>query len=164
MDLSKLKYSTDLVWVRLDDDRLATIGLTEEALRDYTELTKIRLPAEGDELTKDDVLGHIFAGRGRGLKIIAPISGEILAVNEDLMDAPEAIIEDPYDEGWLIRQTVPIMSEIDDLMTRYEYEDFFEEEQEESDVYDDDYEDDEDYDEDEDDDDYFDDEDEDDDY
>jgi glycine cleavage system H protein len=149
-----------MVWVRLDEDRQATIGLTEEALRDYTELTKIRLPSEGEELNKDDVLGHVFAGRGRGLKIISPITGEILSVNEDLVDAPEVILEDPYEEGWLVRQSVQIPPEIDDLMNRYEFEDFVEEElqeQEDEDIYGggDDYDDEEDYDDE--DDDYYDD-------
>jgi glycine cleavage system H protein len=161
LDLNKLKYSTELVWVRLDDDRQATIGLTEEALRDYTELTKIRLPAEGEELTKEDVLGHVFAGRGRGLKIIAPLSGDILAINEDLLDAPEVILEDPYDEGWLVRLNMTAPLELDELMSRNEFEEFVEEELVEDDIYadDDDYDDD-DYDdeddEDDEDDDYFD--------
>jgi glycine cleavage system H protein len=161
LDLNKLKYSPELVWVRLDDEHQATIGLTEEALRDYTELTKIRLPSEGEDFTKDEVLGHLFAGRGRGFKIIAPMSGEILAVNEDLMDAPEAILEDPYEEGWLVRQSVTVISEVEDLMTRYEYEDFVEEElldEDDEDAFgdDDEYDDSDDgYDEDEDEEDYY---------
>ncbi|MDR1606983.1 MAG: hypothetical protein LBT38_01040, partial [Deltaproteobacteria bacterium] len=160
MDLNKLKYSTELVWARVDDGQ-ATIGLTEEALRDYTELTKIRLIQEGEELSKDDILGQVFAGRGRGLKIIAPITGEVLAVNEDLLDAPDAILDDPYEEGWLIKQTVAIPLELSELMTRYEYEDFVEEEllEDDEDLEDDDedFEDEDDFDED--DDDFFDDED-----
>ncbi|MDR1870465.1 MAG: glycine cleavage system protein H [Deltaproteobacteria bacterium] len=167
MDLNKLKYSTELVWVRLDDERQATIGLTEEALRDYTELSKIRLPSEGEEYAKDDTIGHVFAGRGRGLKIIAPLSGEVLAVNDDLLDTPEVILEDPYEDGWLIKLSSPAPAEVEDLMTRYEYEDFVEEElDDEEDSFlsdDDDYDDDDDEDDfDDEDDDYFDDDDEDD--
>jgi glycine cleavage system H protein len=157
LDLDKLKYSPELVWVRMEEGGQVTVGLTEEALRDFTELTKIRLPAEGEEYNKEDAIGHVFVGRGRGLKIIAPLSGEVLGINEDLLDAPETILEDPYEEGWLIRQTAAFMSEFDDLMTRDEYEDFVEEELLEDDDYDDDYDDEDDYDEDEDeDDDYFD--------
>ncbi|MDR1578629.1 MAG: glycine cleavage system protein H [Deltaproteobacteria bacterium] len=144
MDLNKLKYSTDLVWVRIDEDSQATIGLTEEALKDYTELTRIQLPEDGDELTKDDLLGTVYAKKGGRLKIISPLTGEVLAVNEDLEDAPDAILDESYEEGWLIRQTVPNTSELDDLMNRYEYEDFIETESLDDDEEDDDDDDDDD--------------------
>ena len=128
MDLHALRYSAERLWIRLEDDNQVTIGLTDEALEDYDELTKLRLPAEGDEFSKDEVFGRLSAGRGVGLRLLSPLSGEVVAVNEDIVDSPEAILEDPYEEGWLIRLEVSSMSEFDDLMTRDEYDEFINEE------------------------------------
>lgn len=128
MDLHALRYSAERLWVRLEDDNQATIGLTEEALEDLDELTKIRLPAEGDEFSKDEPFGRLSVGSGTGLRLLAPLSGEVMAVNDDIVDAPEAILEDPYEEGWLIRLDINSMSEYDELMTREEYDDFIDEE------------------------------------
>ena len=157
MDLHALRYSAEKLWVRLEDDNQATIGLTDEALEDFDELTKIRLPAEGDEFSKDEPFGRLSVGSGTGLKLLSPLSGEIMAVNEDIVDAPEAILEDPYEEGWLIRLELNSMSEYDDLMTREEYDEFIEEESGEGlDDEDEEYDDDEEYEEEEDDeDDYY---------
>jgi len=148
LDLHALRYSAERLWVRLEDDNQATIGLTEEALEDYDELTKIRLPSEGDEFSKDESFGRISVGSGTGLRLLSPLSGEVVAVNDDIVDAPDAILEDPYEEGWLIRIELNSMSEYDDLMTREEYDEFIEDEfgdaiddeddfEEEEDVYDD---------------------------
>jgi glycine cleavage system H protein len=142
------------MWVRLDDDNHVTIGLTEEALRDYEEVTKIRLPSEGDDFSKDDPMGRMSVGRGSGLRLLAPVSGEILAVNEDVVDAPEEIMEDPYEAGWLVRMSINSMNEFDNLMTREEYDDFIlddyddDDDDDDADDDDDDFDDDEDEDED----------------
>ena len=128
MDLHALRYSAERLWIRLEEDNQVTIGLTDEALEDYDELTKIRLPAEGDEFSKDEIFGRLSAGRGVGLRLLSPLGGEVVAVNEDIVDAPEAILEDPYEEGWLIRLEIGSMSEYDDLMTRDEYDEFIDEE------------------------------------
>ncbi len=159
MDLHALRYSPERLWVRLEDDNHVTIGLTDEALEDYDELTKIRLPAEGDEFSKDEAFGRLSVGSGVGLRLLSPISGEVVAINDDIVDAPEAILEDPYEEGWLIRMDVNSMSEYDDLMTREEYDDFIDEEYgdeaDEDDDEDDDDEEDEDLYEEDDEDDYY---------
>lgn len=160
MDLHALRYSAERLWVRLEDDNQATIGLTDEALEEFDELTKIRLPAEGDEFSKDEPFGRLSVGSGTGLRLLSPLSGEVVAINEDIVDAPEAILEDPYEEGWLIRIEINSMSEYDDLMTREEYDEFIDDEFGD-DSLDDDDDDDDDYDEDEesydeeDDDDYY---------
>jgi len=157
LDLHALRYSAERLWVRLEDDNQATIGLTDEALEDYEELTKIRLPAEGDEFSKDEPFGRLFGGSAAGLRLLAPLSGEVVAVNDDIVDAPEAILEDPYEEGWLIRMELNSMSEYDELMTREEYDEFIDEEFGDDGLEDDD-DDEEEYDEDgyeEDDDDYY---------
>lgn len=154
MDLQALKYSPDNLWVRLDDDNHVTIGLTEEALRDVEEVTKLRLPVEGDDFSKDDQMGRMSVGHGAGLRLLAPISGEILMVNEDVLDAPEEIMEDPYEAGWLLRMSINSMNEYDNLMSREEYDDFIldysDDDDDEEEDDDDDDDDDDEYDEDDD--------------
>jgi glycine cleavage system H protein len=166
VDLSKLKYTPDHLWVNLDDGGHVTIGLTEEGLADFEDLVKLRLPEEGTEVNKDDVFCRISVGTGRGtgLKLLSPLTGEVVAINDDILDAPETILEDPYEEGWLVRMAYSSDQEYDDLMDRTEYDEYLDEgeEEDEDDEDDDDYYDeDEDEDEDEDDD-YFDDDDDDD--
>jgi glycine cleavage system H protein len=128
LDLHALRYSAERLWVRLEDDNQATIGLTDEALEDYEDLTKIRLPAEGDEFSKDEPFGRLFGSGAAAMRLLSPLSGEVVAVNDDIADAPEAIMEDPYEEGWLIRVELNSTHEYDELMTREEYDEFIDEE------------------------------------
>lgn len=128
MDIDELRYSVEHLWVRLDVDNRATIGVSEEAFGDQTEIKSLELPSEGDEIIKDEVFG-IIRTVGAGLfRLYAPLSGDITEVNEEALDVPDVIVEDPYLEGWLIRVEFSNMTEFDDLMTRDEYEEFFEEE------------------------------------
>ncbi|MDR2301724.1 MAG: glycine cleavage system protein H [Deltaproteobacteria bacterium] len=124
MDLRLLKYTSDHLWVTIDDDNIATIGLTEEGLEDYLELLSIKLPSEGSEFQKDQSFGRVTVGKGLGFKLFAPFAGEVVNVNDDIIDAPDVLLEDPYEEGWLVRMSINSMSEYDDLMTRDEYEQY----------------------------------------
>ena|GEM_PF-247298 len=168
MDLHALRYSPEGLWIRLEDDNQATVGLTDEAVEEFDELTKIRLPAEGDEFSKDEPFGRLWVGSGTGLRLLAPLGGEVVAINEEIVDAPEAILEDPFEEGWLIRLELNSMTEFDDLMTREEYDDFLENEadddslddEDDTEDYDEGYDEDDDDDDDDDDDYYYDDDDE----
>jgi glycine cleavage system H protein len=154
-----LRFSPDHLWVRLEDDYTAVIGLTEEPLKVIQDFTSINLPEEGVTLNKDDAFGQIFGDKKNLFTLYSPLSGEVLAVNEDIEEAAELLLEDNYEEGWLIRISVQDSNEIDDLLTRNEYEEFV---SEGDDIIDDD-DDDEDYnfedheslDEDDDDDDYY---------
>ena len=124
MDQDELRFSTEHFWVRLEDDNRVTIGLTEEAFQDHEEITKIKLPPEGEELIKEDTFGRLTTSRPSVMRLYAPLGGEVIEVNEDILDAPEMILEDPYEEGWLIRVELSNLSEYDDLMTRDEYDDY----------------------------------------
>lgn len=124
MDLDELRFSPEHIWVRLNDDQQATIGLAEEAFQDQEEIAKVRLPVEGEEFIKDETFGRVTTSRPAILRLYAPISGEVVEVNDDILDAPEMILEDPYEEGWLLRLEISNLSEYDDLMTEEEYNDF----------------------------------------
>ena len=147
MDLEEYRYSPEHMWVRLDEDGHALIGLTEEMLQDKDEITRLKMPDEGEEFTKDEPFGHLVTESSSVQQLFAPISGEVLEINDEVVDTPEMIMEDPYEEGWLLRISVIDEDEYHELMNRAEYEDYLSEDylHDDDDVVDDD---DEEYDED----------------
>ena len=154
MDQDSLRFSVDNMWVSIGDDHHATVGLTEEAFQNHDEINKLKLPGEGEEVVKEEAFGRLTTNRPGVIRLYAPISGEVVEVNEDVLDSPELVLEDPYEDGWLIRLDMSNPSEFDDLMTRDEYDDFLGEE-DDVDIDDDELDDEDDEDEeDEDDDDY----------
>jgi glycine cleavage system H protein len=124
LDLIEPRYSPEHIWVRLDDDNQATIGISEEALENEDEISRIKLPTEGDTIAKDEAFGRITTAGRNVIRLYCPVSGEVVEVNDDILDAPEMILEDPYEEGWLVRLEISNIAEYDDLMTRDEYDDF----------------------------------------
>jgi glycine cleavage system H protein len=124
LELDDARYSPEHIWVRITEDNQALVGLTEEALDEQEDIKKLKLASEGDEFAKDEPFGRLTTTRPSVLRLYAPVSGEVIEVNEEILDAPEMILEDPYEEGWLIRIEISSMSEFDDLMTREEYEEF----------------------------------------
>ena len=129
MDQEDLRYSYEHLWARLDEDRRVTIGLSEAALSDKVDIQEVLLPDEGEEVIKDEPFGHLSIFRSKKLDLYAPLSGEVTEVNEEAVEAPDVIFEDPYQEGWLIRVEVSSLLEYNDLMTPEEYQDYLEEEE-----------------------------------
>lgn len=117
------------MWVRLEDDNRATIGLTDYLQEKLGEIYSIPLPEEGEEITKDDPFSTVEAKHGRR-ELIAPISGEVVEVNYETIEVPEIVNEDPMVEGWLIKVEMASSSEFDDLLTEEEYEEYLAEEEE----------------------------------
>ncbi|MDR2339400.1 MAG: glycine cleavage system protein H [Deltaproteobacteria bacterium] len=154
MEEQSLRFTPDHIWVRIEEENTALIGITEEPLRNIQNFDRIKFPLEGAELSKDEVFGNILEDKKSLFNLVSPLSGEVLSVNEDIDDAPDVLLEDNYEEGWLIRLLVQDPDELEDLMTREEYENYVNENGD--DDVDDDYsDDDDDYDEDEDDDDEY---------
>ncbi|MEW5724815.1 MAG: glycine cleavage system protein H [Thermodesulfobacteriota bacterium] len=127
LDLDELRYSPEHIWVRLEDDQQAVIGLSEWAFSEPTTITKVRLISEGEEMVKDEPFGRLTTSKPNLIRLYAPFSGEVLEQNSEMLDAPEVILEDPYEEGWLLRVEITNMAEYDDLMTFEEYEDYLDE-------------------------------------
>ncbi|MER3445481.1 MAG: glycine cleavage system protein H [Candidatus Dadabacteria bacterium] len=126
--LDELKYTKEHEWVRLEDD-LVVIGITDYAQDALGEIVYIELPSEGDEVTKGNPFGAVESTKSVS-DLYAPISGEVVEVNEALLDSPEVINEDPYGEGWMIKVKPYDVGEIQDLMDSDEYTEFVEKESE----------------------------------
>ena len=129
MDIGEIRFSRDHIWVRTDDDILATLGITDYLQEKLGEIYSLRLPEEGEEINKEDAFSAVEAKNGRR-ELIAPISGEVIDVNYEVLDVPEIVNEDPFSEGWLLKVEMPSGQEFDDLLSEEEYEEFLSEEEE----------------------------------
>ena len=125
--IGEMRFSPDHVWVRMDDDTQATIGLTDYLQEKLGEIYSLRLPEEGEEFIKDEPFSMIEAKNGRR-ELKAPISGEVVEVNYEAAEVPEIVNEDPLTEGWLVRVELSSGQEFDELFTEEEYEDHLSEE------------------------------------
>ncbi len=109
-----LLYHKEFCWVRPEGDDVVTVGLHDFYCKLAGEISYIDMPGEGDEITQDERIGTVETGKWVG-KLIAPVSGEIIEVNEDVEDDPAIVNEDPY-ENWLFKVKLSDPSELDKLM------------------------------------------------
>jgi glycine cleavage system H protein len=112
---SELKYATSHELVRKEEDGSVTVGITEHAQGLLGDMVFVELPDVGDNVsTGDDVA--VAESVKAASDIYAPISGEVIAVNEDLEDAPELLNSDAFGEGWLFKLKVADAGELDNLL------------------------------------------------
>ena len=109
-----LKYHAEHDWARIEGDE-ATLGVTWFAQDALGELVHFEAPADGSSTTKDVSYGEVESVKAVS-DVIAPLSGEILEVNQKVVDAPETVNEDPYGEGWLVRIRLSDPAEVDNLL------------------------------------------------
>jgi glycine cleavage system H protein len=110
----ELKYHPEHDWARIEGEE-ATLGITWFAQDALGELVHFEPPEEGVTITKDASYGEVESVKAVS-ELIAPLSGEVLAVNQQAVDAPEAVNEDPYGDGWLVRVRLSDPSEVDALL------------------------------------------------
>lgn len=115
-----LKYHPEHDWARVEGDT-ATLGITWYAQDQLGEVVFFDPPDVGTEITKDNPYAEVESVKAVS-DVIAPLSGEIIEVNETLKDSPEQINEDSYGEGWLVKIKLSDPSEIDQLMDATSYE------------------------------------------
>ena len=129
MAIGEIRFSRDHLWIRLDDDIRATVGLTDYLQEKLGEIYSLPLPEEGEEIIKDEPFTTVEAKNGRR-ELVAPVSGEILELNHETIEVPEIVNEDPMAEGWLLKVELSGSQEFDELLSEDEYEDFLAEEEE----------------------------------
>jgi glycine cleavage system H protein len=121
----ELRYHPAHDWARVDGGE-ATLGITWYAQDSLGELVHYEPPDVGATLTKDSVYGEVESVKAVS-DLIAPLSGEVLEVNQHVVDGPEAVNEDPYGDGWLIRVRLADPSELDVLLDAASYRRLLEE-------------------------------------
>ncbi|MEM1055433.1 MAG: glycine cleavage system protein GcvH [Bacteroidota bacterium] len=116
-----LRYTKDHEWVRLDDDGLAVIGITDYAQDALGDIVYVDVETgEGDEVAAEEPFGSVEAVKTVS-ELFAPISGTLEAINEALEDTPETVNADPYGEGWMIKIRPADPAEVDGLMSADAY-------------------------------------------
>ena len=118
------KYAKSHEYTHLDGD-IATIGITEYAQKELGDVVFVELPKVGSQLEAGDEMGSIESVKAVS-ELFAPVSGEVVEVNETLAEKPELVNTDPYGDGWMIRIRLSDATEADELMNAEEYEEYIE--------------------------------------
>lgn len=115
----ELKYTKDHEWVRVEGENVV-IGVTDFAQKELGDIVYVDVDTEGDLLEEEEVFGSVEAVKTVS-DLFMPVSGEVIAFNEDLEDAPELVNSDPYGAGWMIKVLVSDNSQLDGLLSATDY-------------------------------------------
>ncbi len=118
-------YSDDHEWIYVSEGE-ATIGITDHAQSELGDVVFVELPEVGKEYDQFEDFAVIESVKAVS-DIYLPVGGKIIEINEELIDQPELINEDPYDKGWLVKVEIADEAELDNLMDSEEYEEYLEE-------------------------------------
>ena len=117
-----LRYSKDHEWVGVDGD-VATVGITDYAQHALGDVVYIDMPRVGDRLSAHEAFGSVESVKAVS-EIFMPVTGEITEVNDGLNDTPEAVNNDPYVDGWMIKVKMDNPGEVDAMLSAEEYEEY----------------------------------------
>lgn len=116
-------YTEAHTWVHVDDNDIATVGITDFAQSELGDIVFVELPEVEGEVTAGDEVSVVESVKTAS-DIPAPLSGDIVAVNEQLAQTPELINTSPYDKGWIFKVRITNSSELEDLLSASEYTEF----------------------------------------
>ena len=121
MDIpSNLSYTSDHEWARVDGERV-TIGITDYAQEQLGDVVYVELPVEGDRVKAKETFGIIESVKTVS-DLYAPVSGEVLEVNKELLDHPEWVNQDPYGKAWMIVVAIADAKDLEGLLDAKAYE------------------------------------------
>ncbi|MCF6463011.1 glycine cleavage system protein GcvH [Clostridium sp. Cult1] len=120
-----LYYTNDHEWLKVDGDE-AYVGLSDYAQDQLGDIVYVELPEIDDEFAKEEVFSAVESVKAAA-DVFMPVDGKVTAVNEELLDDPALINQDPY-EAWIVKVELTDKSQLDELMTDEEYEKFLDEE------------------------------------
>ncbi|ANB91264.1 glycine cleavage system protein H [Moraxella ovis] len=118
---SELKYVASHEWLKLEDDGIITVGITDHAQDLLGDVVFVELPEVGAVVEADQEIAVVESVKAAS-DVYAPIAGEIVEINEELVDAPELANEDPYGKAWFFKVKPTNAADYDGLMTADEYE------------------------------------------
>lgn len=122
---SDLRYTKDDEWIRLDGDK-ATVGITDYAQDSLSDIVYLELPSEGETYEMGETFGVVESVKAAA-DLMMPIAGEIVAVNEELVDTPELLNSDPYGDAWLVKIKVTNPDQVNKLMDPQAYQTYCDE-------------------------------------
>lgn len=112
---NELKYVASHEWIRDEGNGVVTVGITDHAQDLLGDVVFVELPDLGAEVAAGDDTGVVESVKAAS-DIYAPLSGEVVAINEALEDAPESVNSDPYGDGWFFQLKLSDVAELDDLL------------------------------------------------
>lgn len=118
---AQLKYHPEHLWVRDDADGKVTVGITDFAQDQLGQVVYIDLPEVGDDIAAGDEMGAVESAKSVS-DLIAPVSGQVLAVNQDLLDEPSPLNNDPYGKGWIAQVKLADPAELAGLLSAEDYQ------------------------------------------
>jgi len=118
---SDLRYSKEHEWVRVEDG-VGTIGITDYAQDQLGDIVYLDLPGEGAAIKQFEKLGEIESVKAVS-DLFVPVSGEVAEINQEAVDSPELVNQDPYGRGWLLKVRLSDESEVEGLLSAQEYDD-----------------------------------------
>jgi glycine cleavage system H protein len=124
--MSELKFSEHHEWILIDGD-VATVGITDHAQQQLGDIVFVEVPEAGKELSKGDDAAVVESVKAAS-EVYAPLTGEVVASNEALGDAPETVNSDPMGDGWFYKMTIADSSELAELMSADAYKSLVESE------------------------------------
>jgi glycine cleavage system H protein len=116
-------YTEAHTWIHVDDNDIATVGITDFAQSELGDVVFVELPELESEVTAGDEISVVESVKTAS-DIPAPVSGDVVAVNELLGQTPELINSSPYDKGWIFKIRITNSSELEDLLNASEYTEF----------------------------------------
>ncbi len=119
---SDLRYSKEHEWVRLEGD-VCVVGITDYAQDQLGDIVYLDMPSIGGDVAQNEKLGEIESVKAVS-DLFAPVSGEVVEVNQEAVDAPELVNEEPYGRGWLMKVRLSDASQVDGLLTAEAYQEF----------------------------------------
>ena len=122
MDHKKFKFTKDHEWLNLQED-LAIVGITDYAQSQLGDIVFIEMPELSSKLTASESFGAIEAVKTVA-DLFAPVSGEVIEINDNLDSNPDLVNSDPYNEGWIVKLKIDNNDEINELMNYDEYQEF----------------------------------------
>ena len=120
MVASDRKYTKDHEWV-LAEGESATVGVTEYAAHELGDVVFLELPEVGTVVAQGETVGTIETVKSVE-DLFSPVGGEVIAVNEAVLDAPETVNQDPLEAGWLFKVRIEDRSEMDELLSADDYD------------------------------------------
>ena len=117
------RYTKEHEWIVLEDEGRALVGITEYAQEQLGDVVFVDLPKPGSKLTHHEKLGEVESVKAVS-DLFSPASGEVVEVNQELLDHPEMINEDPNGKGWMVRLASVNTAEVQGLMSAEQYEEY----------------------------------------
>ncbi|MBB3140745.1 glycine cleavage system protein GcvH [Halomonas organivorans] len=118
---ANLRYAESHEWILENGDGTVTIGITDHAQQSLGDVVFVELPEVGTALAKGDEFGVVESVKAAS-DLYAPLAGEVVAVNEELEDAPETLNESPYEQGWILKLRLEDASALNDLLDADAYQ------------------------------------------